>query len=89
MVKELIFEGQERLMTIENGILIQAFKIKPEQIFSNALPLRAIGYPGINTVEIKLMIPDAEALIDHILEMLNPDEKALLLRKLKDQSETE
>ena len=83
LAKGLVFEGQERLVTMQSGILIQAFKVKPERIFPDALPLRAIGYPGINTVDVHLIIKDAEDLIDEILSMLNSDEKQILSQKLK------
>lgn len=85
LAKGLVFEGQERLVTMQSGILIQAFKVKPERIFPDALPLRAIGYPGISTINVKLNIEDAEALIDHILSMLSLDEKEILSQRLKEE----
>ena len=84
LAKGLVFEGQERVVTIQSGIILQAFKIKPDRIFKDALPLRAIGYPGINTVDIKLSIEDAQELIDHIVSLLNADELKLLREKLED-----
>lgn len=85
LAKGLVFEGQERLVTMQSGILIQAFKVNSARIFPDALPLRAIGYPGINTVEVKLDVNDAEALINHILSMLSSDEKEILRQRLKEE----
>ena len=87
LAKGLVFEGQERVVTIQSGMMIQAFKIKPDKMFPDAQPLRAIGYPGINTVDVKLVVADAEELVSHIVSLLNSSELQLLFEKLKESFE--
>jgi hypothetical protein len=84
LAKGLVFESQERVITTSSGLIIQAFKIRPDKIFNDALPLRAFGYPGINTVDCKLQLDDAQDLIDHIVNLLDSDELQLLREKLKE-----
>jgi hypothetical protein len=79
-----LFEGQERVVTIVSGTLIQAFKVKPDRIFADAWPLKAIGYPSIAMADVKLVVEDAQALIDHILSLLNSEELNLLRETLKE-----
>lgn len=85
LAKGLVFEGQERVVTASSGLVIQAFKVKPDRIFQDAMPLRGIGYPGISTVDVKLCINDSQNLIDHILSMLNSEELQLLRERLKEE----
>lgn len=85
LARGLVFEGQERVVTISSGILVQAFKVKPDRIFEDAMPLRAISYPGISTVDVKLCIKDAQDLINHIVGMLNSEELNLLRERLKEE----
>ena len=82
-----IFEGQDRVIISAHGLMIQAFKFKPDKLFPTSLPLRYIGYPGISGVEVKLAIDDAEELTTYILKLLNPNELQILYEKLKAEME--
>ncbi len=84
----IYFESKDRIVALlGNAAIVQAFKKTSDKIVKDAIPLAAIGYPGISTVECKRLDVDLATEIYKDFEALAPEEQAKILKELSTPKE--